>query len=57
MTMKGVFENIKVRKTDLVILIDNMDHNGDGYISVAEVIRNLKKWKKSVKDTGKYLRD
>lgn len=49
-------DKIKVRKADLIQVIENMDSNGDDYISVAEVVHALKVWKKHVKDTVKYLR-
>lgn len=52
----SITEHIRIRKSDLIQLIENMDSNGDKYIDVSEVISALKKWKKAVKETGKYLK-
>lgn len=35
-------KNIKVNKTELIAIINGLDRDADGYISLAEVIKPIK---------------
>lgn len=47
-------KKLAVPKADLVSIIESMDADRDGYISLDEVVELAKKWKDELKTARKY---
>ena len=50
-------KSISVPKSYLVDIIDRLDADQDGNISVKEVISMMKAWKKEIKKASKFLKE
>lgn len=46
MIMTWLSSRIKISASDLHVIIDGMDADGDGMITIAELIKEVKRWMK-----------
>lgn len=49
------FKNLKVKKEYMHRLIDEMDTDSDGYISLRETAESVRVWGRKLKKAMKYL--
>ena len=53
MILTWLSRKIKINKQDLIEIVDQMDKDKDGYISVSELIIEVKRWWKQNKESHK----
>lgn len=53
MIITWLSRKIKINKQDLIEIVDQMDKDKDGYISVSELIIEVKGWWKQNKESHK----
>ena len=53
MIMTWLSKKVKINKQDLIEIVDQMDKDKDGYISVSELIIEVKRWWKQNKESRK----
>ena len=51
--MTWLSKKVKINKQDLIEIVDQMDKDKDGYISVSELIIEVKRWWKQNKESRK----
>ena len=53
MIMTWLSKKVKINKQDLIEIVDQMDKDKDGYISVSELVIEVKRWWKQNKESRK----
>ena len=53
MIMTWLSKKVKINKKDLIEIVDQMDKDKDGYISVSELIIEVKRWWKQNRESRK----
>ena len=51
--MTWLSKKIKINKKDLIEIVDQMDKDKDGYISISELVIEVKRWWKQNKESRK----
>ena len=53
MILTWLSRKIKINKQDLIEIVDQMDKDKDGYISISELVIEVKRWWKQNKESRK----
>ena len=53
MIMTWLSKKVKINKQDLIEIVDQMDKDKDGYISVSELMIEVKRWWKQNRESRK----
>lgn len=53
MIMTWLSKKVKINKQDLIEIVDQMDKDKDGYISISELVIEVKRWWKQNKESHK----
>ena len=53
MIMTWLSKKVKINKQDLIEIVDQMDKDKDGYISISELVIEVKRWWKQNKESRK----
>lgn len=53
MILTWLSKKIKINKQDLIEIVDQMDKDKDGYISISELIIEVKRWWKQNRESRK----
>ena len=53
MIMTWLSKKVKINKKDLIEIVDQMDKDKNGYISVSELIIEVKRWWKQNRESRK----
>lgn len=53
MILAWLSQKVKINKQDLIEIVDQMDKDKDGYISISELIIEVKRWWKQNKESHK----
>lgn len=51
MIMTWLSKKVKINKQDLIEIVDQMDKDKDGYISISELVIEVKRWWKQNKES------
>ena len=57
MQMIFSLKDVKVPKSYLTEIVEDLDADKDGYISIKEVISMMKAWKAEIKKASKFLKE
>lgn len=53
MILTWLSKKVKINKRDLIEIVDQMDKDKDGYISVSELLHEVKRWWKQNMESRK----